>query len=292
MYGVGTLIPYLELPRIHLGPLTLQLFGLFAALGVFVGVRVASRAAAARGLEGRTILDFSIWGVVCGILFGHLVHLVAYHPEELRDPRRIFQPWEGLSSYGGLLGGILAALVWFRVHRIRLADYGDALALGIAPGWAIARLGCFAVHDHPGVLTGFPLAVRFPGGARHDLGLYEALVLFAIAGAIRFLWRRRLLQGRLLAVLALLYAVPRFFLDLLRARDVPYADARYLGLTPAQYASVLLVAWAVWRLASPPRLGPALEGTDERPAGDSRGGSREEPRRGPADGAPSAGARP
>jgi phosphatidylglycerol:prolipoprotein diacylglycerol transferase len=110
------------------------------------------------------------------------------------------------------------------------------------------------VHDHPGRLTGFPLAVRFPGGARHDLGLYEAIVLFAIAALLWRLWSRRRLEGRLLGLLAVLYGFARFLLDFLRASDVAYADARYAGLTPAQYGSVLLVAWGAWRLARRPPL--------------------------------------
>jgi phosphatidylglycerol:prolipoprotein diacylglycerol transferase len=250
-------IPWFELPLVRLGPVTVQPFGLFAAAGVLLAVQVASRAARHRGLDGRAVVDFAIWGVASGIAVGHLVHLVAYHPEELRDPRRVLQFWEGLSSFGGLLGGVLAALVWFRRRGLRLAAYGDALALGIAPGWAVARVGCFLVHDHPGSRTGFPLAVRFPGGPRHDLGLYDALVLLAASGVIGLLWRRRVLEGRLLAVLALLYGAPRFLLDFLRARDVPYADPRILGLTPAQYGAVALLAWAAWRMAAPSRPPPA-----------------------------------
>jgi phosphatidylglycerol:prolipoprotein diacylglycerol transferase len=251
------LLPYLEPPALRVGPATIQVFGLFAALGVLVAVRVAARAAAAEGLDGRVPKDFAIWGVVSGILSGHLVHLLAYHPEELADPWRILRVWEGLSSYGGLLGGVIAALAWFPLRRVRLSDYADSLALGMAPGWAIARLGCFAIHDHPGTLTDFPLAVRFPGGARHDLGLYEALALGAIAGVLWLLRRRGAMRGRLLAVLGLLYAPSRFLLDFLRARDLPYVDARYLGLTPAQYASVAVAGWALWRLSRPPGARPA-----------------------------------
>jgi phosphatidylglycerol:prolipoprotein diacylglycerol transferase len=116
----------------------------------------------------------------------------------------------------------------------------------------VARIGCFLVHDHPGRLTDFPLGVRFAGGARHDLGLYEAIVLFAIAGLLWSLWARRRLEGRLLGLLAILYGCARFLLDLLRASDVAYPDARYAGLTPAQYGSMLLVAWGAWRLARRP----------------------------------------
>ncbi|HVP69074.1 MAG TPA: prolipoprotein diacylglyceryl transferase family protein [Anaeromyxobacteraceae bacterium] len=249
------MIPWFELPALHLGPVTLQFFGVFAAAGVFLAVRMAARAAAARGLDPRVVVDYSVWGVASGIFFGHLFHLVAYHPEELRDPKRVLQFWEGLSSMGGLAGGVLAAVAYFRAKGVRLSDYADSFAVGMAPGWAVARLGCFAVHDHPGVLTRFPLAVEFPGGPRHDLGLYDALVLLALSFLLWTLWRRRRLEGRLLAVLALGYGVSRFLLDFLRARDLPYVDARYLGLTPAQYTSVLLVAWALYRLAFRPHPG-------------------------------------
>ena len=253
------MIPWFEPPALHLGPVTLQGFGLVAALGVLLALRVAAAASRRRGLDPRPLRDFAVWGVVAGIFGGHAVHLLAYHPEELADPRRVLQFWEGLSSYGGLLGGAAAAAIWFRLHRVRLADYGDPLALGLASGWGVARIGCFLVHDHPGSRTTFPLAVAFPGGARHDLGLYDALVLLSLAALLAALFRRGRLEGRLLPLLGVAYGASRFLLDFLRARDLPYSDPRYLGWTPAQYASVALVAWGAWRLlrpAPPPSTAP------------------------------------
>jgi phosphatidylglycerol:prolipoprotein diacylglycerol transferase len=135
-------------------------------------------------------------------------------------------------------------------HRgLRFAPYADSFAIALPPGWAIARLGCFSVHDHPGTLTNFFLAVDFPGGARHDLGLYDALVLAAITVVVQLLRKRPEFQGRLLGVVALLYGTCRFLLDFLRARDLGYVDARYLGLTPAQYAAIALVVWGAWVVA-------------------------------------------
>jgi len=243
-------IPYFQLPAIHLGPITIQSFGLFAALGVYVAARLLARAARQRGLDDRPVADFATWGLIAGLVSAHLVHLFLYHPEELRSGGllQVLKVWDGLSSMGGLLGGVLAAIVFFRARGLRFASYADSFALGIAPGWAIARLGCFSVHDHPGVLTDFFLAVQFPGGARHDLGLYDALVLLGLTLLMYGLAQRKLLTGRLLAVLALGYGIARFALDFLRAADVAYADARYLGLTPAQYASVLLVLYGAAQL--------------------------------------------
>ena len=261
------MIPWFEPPALHLGPITLQAFGILAALGVAVGVRSSAWAAQRRGLDPRPVVDFAIWGVMAGIAVGHLVHVGAYHPEEMRDPRRVLAFWDGLSSFGGLLGGVLAALLFFRIRRVPLGRYGDAFAVGVPTGWGVARIGCFLAHDHPGRLTDFPLAVRFPGGARHDLGLYEAVVLFAIAGWLWSLWSRRRIEGRLLGLLAILYGCARFLLDFLRASDVAYLDARYAGLTPAQYGSILLVAWGAWRLARrPPAPLPETAGVAPGPS--------------------------
>ena len=187
------MIPYFELPSLHLGPFTLQAFGLFAALGVYAGARIAVREAERRQLDPQPLSDFAVWGVAAGVLMGHAVHLFLYHPEELSDWHRVFAFWEGLSSFGGLLGGVIAAMVFFGRRPIRFDAYADALALGVAPGWGIARIGCFVIHDHPGVRTAFPLAVDFPPqtmqtlgftGMRHDLGLYDAVALFAFTALL------------------------------------------------------------------------------------------------------------
>src|SRR5215212_12272770 len=94
-------------------------------------------------LDPQPVGDFAMWGVGAGIVGGHFVHLFLYHPEELAQPWRILAVWEGLSSFGGLLGAVIAAVFYFRAKRSPIARYSDAFALGITPGWGIARLGCF-----------------------------------------------------------------------------------------------------------------------------------------------------
>ncbi len=243
-------IPWFEVPTLSQGPFSIQSFGVLSALGILLATLLTSRAARQLGKDPQVPVDFAVAGVLAGVLGGHLVHLVAYHPEELREPWRILMLWEGLSSMGGLLGGVVAAVFWFRAKKVAFSDYSDAFALGVAPGWGVARIGCVTGHDHPGVLTSFPLAVQFPDGARHDLGLYEAILLLGLGAVLWALHRRDLLRGRLLALLGVVYGVGRFLLDFLRARpgDVPYADARHLGLTFAQYTAVVLVAWGVVKL--------------------------------------------
>jgi phosphatidylglycerol---prolipoprotein diacylglyceryl transferase len=245
------LIPYFVIPPLQIGPVAIQPFGILAAAGVWLASALLLRGARRRGLDEAPLRDFPAWALAVGVICGHLVHLLFYHPEELREGGvlQLLKVWDGLSSTGGVLGGVLAAAVFFRARRIPFSRYSDVFALALAPGWAVARLGCFSVHDHPGRLTTFLLAVAFPDGARHDLGLYDALVLFALNGLLYALERRQVLKDSLLAVLALGYGTARFFLDFLRATDLPYSDARYLGLTPAQYAAIALVVYGLVRLA-------------------------------------------
>jgi len=261
-------IPYFQPPSIKLGPLTLEPFGIFVALGILFAAHMLTRNAEREGLDSNALADYAPWGVGVGVVVGHLFHLFAYHPEELsKSPFQIFRVWDGLSSFGGLMGGILAAVVFFKVRKLRFRDYADSFALAVAPGWAIARLGCFAAHDHKGIPTDFFLAVDFPatlGGPRHDLGLYDAVFLFAISGLLLLLRNSGMLRGKLLPLLALLYACGRFFFDTLRATDLAYVDARYFGLTPAQFSCFGLIAFGIYGLVkwhAPPRKDSPAVGT-------------------------------
>lgn len=265
------MIPYVNPHSLKIGPI--EPFGILVALGIFLAARIVVKQSARQGLDPNPIHDYAPWGVGVGVVVGHLVHLFFYHPEELsKSPFQILKVWDGLSSFGGLLGGIIAAIIYFRVRGVSFAKYADAFALGVAPGWAVARIGCFVAHDHPGVRTDFFLAVDFPaatyGGPRHDLGLYDALLLFAIAGVLFALRNAGRLQNRLLPLLALLYAPGRFFFDTLRATDLSYVDARYFGLTPAQYGCILLVVYGIWGLvtkrAAQPGAAPASAGSGSR----------------------------
>ena len=250
-------IPYWEPPKVHLGPLTIELFGLFVAAGAFLGLYLGQRHARRLGLSDRPVLDSLVWAIGAGLFTAHWVHLAFYHPEEMaKSPLQPLRFWDGSSSLGGAAGGVVAVLVFFRVKKLPVWDYADAFALGVAPGWAVARLGCFAVHDHPGRLSSFLLAVNFPMGSRHDLGLDEALLLGGIGLLVHALAHERKLPGRLIGVVALVYGVGRFALDFLRAQDLPHAfvDVRYAGLTAGQYACFGLVGYGLFRLAVPPRL--------------------------------------
>jgi phosphatidylglycerol:prolipoprotein diacylglycerol transferase len=250
------MIPYFELPHLSL-PLgqKIDIFGVLSAAGVVTGATLANRQARKYWPGNDLAIEGGVtWMVMFGLFGGHWMHLFAYHPELLdaRDPWYFLRFWDGLSSMGGVLGALVGIFVYFRRIKTPILPFVDALALGAAPGWAIARIGCFLVHDHPGTRTDFPLAVDFPvaafGGPRHDLGLYDMFALAIISGILWAFSTRRPREGRIMGLLAVLYSTQRFFTDFLRASDLSFVDRRYFGLTPAQYVVMGLFLTGVWLL--------------------------------------------
>jgi len=222
----------------------------------FVLSRIPAVKARLEAYREEVVLSTALWGVLLAQVLAQTLMASATPVRGPTDPWVILRVWEGLSSMGGVLGALAGIFVYFRRIKQPLSPYLDALALGTAPGWAVARIGCFLVHDHPGVRTAFPLAVNFPvagfGGPRHDLGLYDFFVLVAISGLLYGLARLKPRQGTLMGVLAMSYSICRFLLDFLRASDLGFVDRRYAGLTPAQYVVVVLFGVGVWLVVRRP----------------------------------------
>lgn len=261
------LIPYFEPLKIPLpGNLVIQGPGLFVVTGFTVGAIVAVRKARRDGLDVGVAYRLLPWVALGIMLGGHIGFLFFYQPGAvLADPALLLQLWRGQSAFGGFLGCTLVAL-WFyrRENRLRRTSqdavrppidpwaYTDAYLYGFTIGWAICRIGCFSVHDHPGIETDFWLGVygACPGGdpnkACHDMGLYEVLWSLMMYVVFRVLDRRPRFPGFFTGVLLVAYAVCRFPADFLRH---PLVDARYLALTPAQYGSVIMLMFGVWILA-------------------------------------------
>lgn len=233
------MIPYFEQPHLSLGPITIHGFGVLVALAVLIGAAIIRRRAAAHGLHAVVAQKLTSWILVGGFLGAHLVDRFVYFPgETLADPASILRVWSGISSFGGFLGAIAAIALFQRRHAVpALWPYLDVVAYAFPFGWIIGRLGCFVAFDHPGSATSFFLGQRDGERiVRHNLGLEEALYTVLIAIVFGALGRRRRPAGFFVGWLAVLYAPFRFVLDFLRKIDV-----RYLGLTPGQYGSILLL---------------------------------------------------
>ena len=247
------MIPYFQLPSITVGPIVIHPFGLTASLGLIAGVWYSYRVAQREFRGGDTWLEMAPWILLCGFLSAHIVSLVFYFPDFIheKDFWTFFNVTSGLSSFGGLFGGTLAAYLFIRFHNLALVPWLDVMARGFSLAYVFGRIGCAIVHDHPGLPSHFFLAMDYParGGfaavPRHDLGFYELIfwvilfIFFHISG-----YKQRPV-GFYSGLLIVCYTPIRFGLDFLRVGDLTY-----LGLTFAQWGCICTFPLGVWLLWS------------------------------------------
>jgi phosphatidylglycerol:prolipoprotein diacylglycerol transferase len=234
-------LPYVEQPALNLGSYRLEAFPVLVGAALVVEFQIVMRRAPKRGIDPLTTSALLGWAIGLGILGAHLFDLVAYRPRELlAHPLSLLEPWRGISSFGGMLGGLLGITVVMRRRAMSRADmlrFVDCLLFALPFTLAVGRLGCALQHDHPGVSSTHWLAVAFPDGPRFDLGLLEFFYVTVLAGAFALLDRRRWPDGFYIGLFFAAYGPVRFALDSLRI-----SEARYLDWTPGQYLSLLATA--------------------------------------------------
>jgi phosphatidylglycerol:prolipoprotein diacylglycerol transferase len=261
MHALWLFIPWFKFESIPIPGMpkavALHVFGLLVATGVLLGIRVTEKRAQRLGLKPEVIMDFIGHVVFIGFVGSHIFDRITYYPERvLSEPWDLLMPWRSMSSFGGFLFAVVGAFVWKYRRKVNITIPLDQVAFGMPVGWFFGRLGCFMVHDHPGKLTDFFLAVndyqyhQLPVGPRHDLGLYEVFWSALVIPLFFALDRKPRPHGFYIGLIAVLYSPFRFALDFLRD-----ADATYFGLTPGHYASVLSFAvgfWMLWRVYKHP----------------------------------------
>ena len=248
------------------GWLQIHSFGLCVALGLLAAFIICSRRGERKyGVSGETIQNYAFLLVLIGWPMSHILNVLMYEPHVLKeDPLELFRVWGSISSYGGFIGGAMAFFAYTTYYNKPKLKWADMSVFGISIPWFTGRIGCASVHDHPGALAHdfwlwekvlepifggpdiWPLALEFPAranltaGPRHDLGFYEAMWWGMILIVIFWLDRKPRKVGFFAGLIPVLYAPGRFMFDFLRVPPEMGGDARYMGLTPAQYISVLI----------------------------------------------------
>lgn len=238
------MIPYFELHTIQLGPVAVQVWGLMVALGLLVGAKTSEYMLKRRGLDHKIIWEVFIWIVIGSFVLARIFHIVFYDLGFfIENPLEIISFWHGgLSISGGFIGALVAGLLFLKKKNLNFWSYADSIVFGLPLGLFIGRIGCFLIHDHPGKITDFFLGVQYPNGlAHHDHGLYLSLNGLLLALVFVFMAWRKVKEGAYLSVFLVWYGVVRFSLDFLRATDGAIVDNRYLGFTPAQYVSIVMI---------------------------------------------------
>ena len=242
-------------------------YGLTLVAAAAVAVWLAQREARRHGIDTATASDAAIWVGVAALVGGRVLYVVQNELGSLAEhPTHIVMVWMGgLSFYGGLIGGLLALVVFARRRGIPVLAAFDIAAPAAAIGQAIGHVGCLIGGDSYGIATALPWAViyRNPnamaplGVPLHPTQAYEAILLAALFVA---LWRGRERLSRLgdgAVAGAYLVGLAAIRFGLFYLRDEPAVlfglkTAQLIGLGIAVLAVFLFIAARQTRVASTP----------------------------------------
>ena len=248
---------------VSVGPLKVHwygimyLFGFIAAwgLGHWRGRRPGSRWSPDMVDD---VIFYCIVGVIAG---GRLGYMLFYGFDQiLANPLNVLKVWEGgMSFHGGLIGVILAMILFGRRHDLHFFQVADFIAPLIPPGLMFGRLGNFINGELWGHRTTVPWGMQLPcaqfpracadqppdallSPAVHPSQLYEAglegLTLFLILWAYSSRPRPMMAVSGLFLVL---YGTFRILIEFVRVPDLQLGYLAFDWLTMGQLLSIPMI---------------------------------------------------
>lgn len=226
------MLPFPEInPNIvEIGPIKIRWYGLMYILGFLASYFLITRQKKSRevGLRGQTLQNlilFTAMGLVIGARLGYvLFYQFTNYGYYIQNPLEIVAVWHGgMSFHGGLLGALLAGVIFCRKNSLPVLKVADILIVTAPVGLALGRIGNFINGELFGRPSSVPWAMVFPGGgpvARHPSQLYEAalegIVLF---GLLWLLKDRSWRPGAMVCLFLAGYGALRFFVEFFREPD-------------------------------------------------------------------------
>lgn len=241
---------------LQLGPLAIHWYGLMYLFG-FVAFLWLGRKRLRRNpqpIAPDLLNDLLFYGVIGVIVGGRLGYAGFYQFDSFLDnPLSLFEIWKGgMSFHGGLIGVLLAILLFARDNDVPFLALSDFVAPLVPLGLAAGRLGNFINGELWGRVAprSLPWAMIFPQAPdlmpRHPSQLYE----FMLEGVLLFLLlhfyaRRKLPMGAVSGAFLLLYGDFRFFVEFTREPD-NFLGLLHFGWSMGQWLSVPMILAGSW----------------------------------------------
>ncbi len=245
--------PNFDPVALQIGPVGIHWYGLMYVLAFTFALvlgRMRIRKQEWISLTYKDLDDILFFGVIGVIVGGRLGYVLFYKPiEYFHNPFHIFYVWEGgMSFHGGLLGVILAMVVFCLRRKKNWLEVTDFVAPLVPAGLGAGRIGNFINGELWGRITDAPFGIIFPlvdDNPRHPSQLYE----FFLEGVAFFviLWFFSRVQrsvGIISGMFLLIYGFVRFLVEFAREPD-PFLGVLYLNLTMGQWLSLPMIVFGL-----------------------------------------------
>jgi phosphatidylglycerol:prolipoprotein diacylglycerol transferase len=206
------------------------------AASFLIGIWLGSVRAKKNNLDPNVISDLGFWVILSAIVGARLYYVILHFEEFSGDLASTINPFHagnvgigGLVMYGGFIGALIAAFVFFKIKKEPILPYVDAAAPSLGIGIFLTRIGCFLNGCCYGSPSTASCAVSFPlnspaGAYQHEMhahALFPSQLMesgggLAIAIIILLVSLAKTFPGFQFYLTGLLYTVLRFCIDFTR----------------------------------------------------------------------------
>lgn len=238
----------MKLDLFSIGPVTIHGYGLMIGIGVLVCIALGVYRAKKTGvMKEEEVLDIAIYGLIVGFLGAKLLYVIVEFEQFIKNPISVLGS-EGFVAYGGIIFGVLAAILYCRTKKISFMECFDLLCPSISIAQGFGRIGCFLAGCCYGRETTSFLGVVFPEGCMAPAGvkllptqLFSSAGDFVITAILLWYYKKRKYVGDVGVLYMLLYGVGRFLVEFLRADDRGGIGA----LSTSQWISIVIITAAL-----------------------------------------------
>ncbi len=225
-------------------------YGVIIAVGMVLGVILAIYRARKQGLKDDLIFDFILLALPIAIVCARGYYVVFEWNSYSGDILTIFKIWKGgLAIYGGVIGGLVTAILFCHHHKFPLFRFLDLVVPSLVLGQAIGRWGNFVNQEAFGNLVTdsslqfFPYAVYIDvlGEWHQATFFYESMWNLCLLTTMLIVSRKNPKAGTLTCMYFVIYGLGRFLIEGLRT------DSLYLmpGVRVSQVLSGCLILLGV-----------------------------------------------
>ncbi len=217
--------PYVFQDLFGISGLSVRWYGALICLGLVGGLVAAYLMGRKRGYNFDMVLDLLLLALPFCIIGARLYYVAFEWDSYKNNLSEIFKIWHGgMAIYGGVIGGVIAALIFCKWRKVPIGDLLDVGGVGLILGQAIGRWGNFANQEAFGNLITNPDLQFFPYGVYIErLGewhqatfFYESMWNFLVLFVLIWYFKRAKHKGNVFVLYLTLYGVGRFFIEGLR----------------------------------------------------------------------------
>ncbi|MEN6316477.1 MAG: prolipoprotein diacylglyceryl transferase [Clostridiaceae bacterium] len=205
-----------------IGFISIHGYGLMIGIGILCALVIAGKRAKKKGLDADFVYSLGIVSLVFGFIGAKLLYCIVEINAFLNDPMRILSG-SGFVLYGGIIGGILAAMIYCKFKRVSFLQYFDLTVPSVALAQGFGRIGCFLAGCCYGRETDSAIGIVFhnspiaPNGVKLiPTQLFSSAGDFLIAVVLLVYARKDRKTGKVGALYLILYSMGRFIIEFFR----------------------------------------------------------------------------